>query len=354
MPSATPVSPKIRPDESLADSVVFNDIVSAAATLRGIAHRSPVLTSRAIDTLTGASVMLKCESFQRVGAFKFRGAYNAISQLPGNANGVLAYSSGNHAQGVALASAMLGVRAVIVMPADAPAVKIAATRGYLEAGGAQTGSVKGSEVVTFDPATTVREELGARIAEERGLAIVPPYDHPHIIAGQGTAAMELIEDHGPFDALYVCCGGGGLLSGSAIASRAMQPGCRVVGVEPELGDDVTESFRTGVLHAVHRPPTIADGARTPRPGRYTFPIIRRDVDAMMTVADDELRSAMRLVFERMKLVVEPSGVLGLAGVLRDAKERPELVRGRRIGVLLSGGNVDPAEFSGLISGGGRA
>ncbi|MGP1272231.1 MAG: threo-3-hydroxy-L-aspartate ammonia-lyase [Phycisphaerales bacterium] len=330
----------------MTDCVTIEDVHAAAERISGSAVRTPVMTSRSLDAMVGATVLLKCESFQRVGAFKFRGAYNALSRLAASGRGALAYSSGNHAQGVALASAMLGVRAVIVMPANAPAVKVAATRGYLACGG-----VEGSEVVTYDPSTTVREELGAEIAERLRLTIVPPYDHPHIIAGQGTAALELFEDAGSLDDFFVCCGGGGLLSGCAVVAKAVAPACRVVGVEPSLGDDVTQSFRTGRLHEVRNPDTIADGARTPRPGRHTFALVHTHVDEMMTVEDDELRRMMRFAFERMKLVVEPSGVLGLAGLVRRSQEQPESVRGRRIGVLISGGNVDPAVFSALIDGG---
>lgn len=320
----------------------MHDIRAAAETIAPHAVRTPVMTSRALDERLGATVLLKCESFQRVGAFKFRGACNAISRLPSDAAGVLAYSSGNHAQGVALASSMLGVRAVIVMPENAPAVKLAATRGYLERGG-----IEGSRVVTYDPRSTVREQLGAEIAERERLVIVPPYDHPHVIAGQGTAALELIEDHGPLDALFVCVGGGGLLSGSAIAARSMTPACKVIGVEPELGDDAARSFRDRTLHTVNNPPTIADGARTPHLGRYTFPLALTHVDDIMTVSDDELRAEMRFCFERMKLVVEPSGVLGLAGAIK----RRAALRGQRVGVIVSGGNVDAEAFSAIIAGG---
>ncbi|MEO1534262.1 MAG: threo-3-hydroxy-L-aspartate ammonia-lyase [Planctomycetota bacterium] len=338
MPTPVPTEP----DFSLVGAVTFDDVVAAAETIRAHAIRTPVMTSRTLDERVGATVQLKCESFQRVGAFKFRGACNAISRLDDDAAGVLAYSSGNHAQGVALASALLRKRAVIVMPENAPAVKLAATRGYLEQGG-----IEGSRVVTYDPQTTVREELGAEIAEREGLTVIPPYDHPHVIAGQGTAAMELIEDHGPLDALFVCVGGGGLLSGSAIAVKAMNPACRVIGVEPELADDAARSFRDRTLHTVRNPPTIADGARTPQMGRYTFPLVLTHVDDIITVSDDELRHEMRFCFERMKLVVEPSGVLGLAGLLRERSS----FEGRRVGVIISGGNVDPASFSSIVADG---
>ena len=330
------------PDFSLVGAVTFDNVVGAAETIRPHAIRTPVMMSRTLDERVGSSVLLKCESFQRVGAFKFRGACNAISRLDADAAGVLTYSSGNHAQGVALASALLGKRAVIVMPANAPAVKLAATRGYLEQGG-----IEGSRVVTYDPQTTVREELGAEIAEREGLTVIPPYDHPHVIAGQGTAALELIEDHGPLDALFVCVGGGGLLSGCAFAAIAMIPSCRVIGVEPELADDAARSFRDRTLHTVRNPPTIADGARTPQMGRYTFPLALQHVDDIITVSDDELRHEMRVCFERMKLVGEPSGVLGLAGLLREKSD----FKGKRVGVIISGGNVDPASFSAIVAGG---
>ncbi|MEM1071791.1 MAG: threo-3-hydroxy-L-aspartate ammonia-lyase [Planctomycetota bacterium] len=340
---ATPVEPAVEPDLSLVQAVTLEDVVDAASTIAPHVRRTPVMTSRTLDAMAGGTLLLKCESFQRVGAFKFRGACNALSRLPDGAAGVLAYSSGNHAQGVALASALLGVRAVIVMPSNAPDVKLAATRGYLERGG-----VDGSEVVLYDPETTVREMLGAELAEERGLVVIPPYDHPHIIAGQGTAALELIEDHGSLDALYVCCGGGGLLSGCAVAAKALHSGCRVVGVEPAMADDAAMSFRTGRLHAVRNPATIADGARTPSLGRYTFPLVRAHADDIVTVGEDAIRSAMRLAFERLKLVVEPAGALALAGVLRS--DQHQRVRGKRVGVIVSGGNVDAEAFSAIVGG----
>lgn len=335
-------SPPTEPDFNLVGAVTLDDIITAAATIRPFASRTPVMTSRTLDERVGASVFLKCENFQRVGAFKFRGACNAISKLRDDAAGVLAYSSGNHAQGVALASSLLGVRAVIVMPENAPAVKLAATRGYLERGG-----IDGSRVVTYDPQSTSREALGAELAEREALTVIPPYDHPDVIAGQGTAALELFEDHGPLDTLFVCVGGGGLLSGCAVAAKALNPGCRVIGVEPELADDAARSFRTRTLHTVHNPPTIADGARTPSLGRYTFPLALTHADEIMTVPDDALRAAMRFCFERMKLVVEPSGVLGLAG----AVHRRGDLSGQRVGVIISGGNVDPNEFSAILGGG---
>ncbi len=307
--------------------VSYDDVAAASRRLAGQAHRTPILTSRQVDDRTGCRVYFKCESFQRVGAFKFRGAYNAISQLTAEQKrqGVLAYSSGNHAQAVALAARLLGTTAVIVMPQDAPQVKLEATRGY------------GGEVVTYDKHTTVREELAARIAQERGLAVIPPYDHPHVVAGQGTAAKELIEDVGPLDYLFVCVGGGGLISGCALAADALSPGCRVIGVEPEAGDDATRSFKTGTLQRVHNPDTIADGARTPSLGQITFPLVLRYVHDMVTVSDRELLAAMLYVWERMKIMIEPTGALSAAALF---ERRVSVPHGARVGVIISGGNVD--------------
>lgn len=323
--------------------VTFDDVRHAAERICAHAHRTPVMTSRTVDEQLGGHALFKCECFQRIGAFKFRGACNAVAQLDRvRSPGIITWSSGNHAQAIALAAALHDVPATIVMPANAPAVKLAATRGYL------AGAPAGSEIVIYDPATQVREEVGHQIAEERGLTIIPPYDHPHVIAGQGTAALELIEDHGPLDLLFVCVGGGGLLSGSAIATKALLPDCAVIGVEPELADDATRSFRTGTLQSVHNPPTIADGARTPSLGHYTFPLVLRHVDDMMTVSDEELLAAMRLVWERMKVLIEPTGALALAGALRVAREAPDRLRDRRIGVIFSGGNADFAAILPLL------
>ena len=306
--------------------VSFEDVKAAAGRLAGIAHLTPVATSRTLDERLSARLFLKCENLQRAGAFKFRGAYNAVSKLTAEerARGVLTYSSGNHAQATALACRLLGARATIVMPENAPAAKRRATEGY------------GARIVAYDPAREKREEVAERLRREGDPVLIPPYDHADVIAGQGTAALELFAQAGPLDLLLVCCGGGGLLSGSALAARALAPGCRVVGVEPELGDDATRSFRTGVLQSVSNPATIADGARTPSLGTLTFPLVRQHVDDMATVSDDDLVRAMRFVWERMKLVVEPTGVLGLAAALSGRVE----VRGQRVGVILSGGNVD--------------
>jgi threonine dehydratase len=306
--------------------VTFDDIVSAAARIAGVAHHTPVATSRLLDAACGNRMFLKCENLQRAGAFKFRGAYNAVSCLSEaeRARGVITHSSGNHAQALALVGQILGVRATIVMPQNAPPQKLAATRDY------------GAEIVLYDPEKARREAISKALAEEHGYVLIPPYDHPRIIAGQGTAAKELIEDTGPLDYLFVPCGGGGLLSGSAIAARHLSPGCKVIGVEPAAADDATRSFKTGVLHTVHNPDTIADGARTPYLGQYTFPLVRQYVDDMLTVSDDDLIRAMHFVWTRLKLVVEPTGVLGLAAVFNHRYP----VEGQRVGVILSGGNVD--------------
>jgi threonine dehydratase len=306
--------------------VTFEDVASAAQRIAGIAHRTPVATSRLLDEACGNQMFLKCENLQRVGAFKFRGAYNAISRLPDadRVRGVVSYSSGNHAQAVALVCQILRIQATIVMPSTAPDAKLAAVRAY------------GAEIVLHDPETTSREEIARALAARKGSTVIPPFDHPDIIAGQGTAALELFESVGQFDYLFVPCGGGGLISGSALAARRMAPGCKVVGVEPEAGDDATRSFRTGTLQSVHNPDTIADGARTPSLGKLTFPLIRQNVDDMTTVTDEDLIRAMHFVWSRLKLVVEPTGVLGLAAVFNHRYP----VSGRRVGVILSGGNVD--------------
>jgi threonine dehydratase len=306
--------------------VTYDDVAAAADRIAGHAHRTPVLSSRAVDERTGAHVVFKCENFQRMGAFKFRGAFNALSQLSPSERkrGVLAFSSGNHAQAVALAGRELGIPATIVMPKNAPRVKLDATRGY------------GAEVVLYDPASEDREEVSLRLATERGLALIPPFDHPHIIAGQGTAAKELLEDAGALDFLFVPCGGGGLISGSALAAAELAPGCRVIGVEPQAGDDATRSFKTKTLQTCRNPDTIADGARTHSLGKLTFPLVLALVNDMTTVNDAELWRAMLLLWERMKIVVEPTGALGAAGLF----ERGYDVAGKRVGVIVSGGNVD--------------
>ena len=308
----------------------FADIEDAAARIRSVAHQTPVLTSRSVNDRTGATVFFKCENFQRGGAFKFRGAYNALAQLSveERRRGVVTYSSGNHAQAIALPGRVLGIPRVIVMPSDAPSVKRAATEGY------------GGEVVPYDRDREDREAIGKRLARERGLALIPPYDHPHIIAGQGTAAHELLQEVGALDYLFVPCGGGGLLSGSALAARALAPDCVVVGVEPAAGDDATRSFRTRQLQIVHNPQTVADGARTSSLGTLTFPLVLQYVRDMATVDDPPLLGAMFYLWERLKIVVEPTGALGAAAMF----ERTAQIAGTRVGVIISGGNVDLSEM----------
>ncbi len=313
----------------------YADVETAAARLKGIAHRTPALTSRTADERTGASLVFKPENLQRMGAFKFRGGYNAISALsPAQKKaGVLTFSSGNHAQAIALSGQLLGVPTTIIMPEDAPAAKMAATRAY------------GGEVILYDRYTQDRLEIGARLAAERGLALIPPYDHPDVIAGQGTATKELIEDAGPLDMLLVCLGGGGLLAGAALAAKALNPACKVYGVEPEAGNDGQQSFRSGKIVTIAVPKTIADGAQTPFLGDYTFPIIRELCEDIVTVSDAALVEAMAFFAERMKLVVEPTGCLAAAAAFTGAVP----VKGRRVGVILSGGNVDLASFARLVA-----
>jgi threo-3-hydroxy-L-aspartate ammonia-lyase len=312
----------------------FADVERAAQQIAGVAHRTPVITSRTVDTRTGAHVFFKCENFQRAGAFKFRGAYNALSRLSPDERrrGVVTFSSGNHAQAIALAGQVLEIPRVIVMPSDAPAVKVAGTRGY------------GGEVVLYDREREDREAIGKRLAVDRGLVLIPPYDHPHIIAGQGTAALELLEDTGPLDLLCAPCGGGGLLSGTALAASGLSPDCRVIGVEPAAGDDATRSFKTKSLQTVSNPQTVADGARTPSLGSLTFPLVLQHVSDMTTVSDDRLLRTMFFLWERLKVVVEPTGALAAAAIL----EGGLAPRGSRVGVILSGGNVDVSQISGWI------
>jgi threo-3-hydroxy-L-aspartate ammonia-lyase len=305
----------------------YDDIAAAHERIRAAARRTPVLTSATIDAMTGAQVHFKCENFQRMGAFKFRGAYNALSQLPAEqkSKGVVAFSSGNHAQAVALSGKLLGIPAVIVMPSDAPKVKLDATRGY------------GAEVVLYGARGENRQKIAEGLAAQRGMTLIPPFDHPHIAAGQGTAAKELIEDAGPLDLLLVPCGGGGLLSGCAVAAKRLSPRCRVIGVEPAAGDDGARSFQSKTLVTIDPPDTIADGARTTSLGpRVTFPLILQYVDAFLTVTDDELLESMFLLWERMKIVVEPTGALAACALLHGKLE----AKGRKVGVVLSGGNVD--------------
>jgi threonine dehydratase len=305
--------------------VTYDDVAAAHERIRAQARRTPALSSATIDGLTGAKVFFKCENFQRMGAFKFRGAFNALSQLDPDQRrrGVVAFSSGNHAQAVALAGKLLGIPRVIVMPTDAPAVKLGATLGY------------GAEVVRYGKGEK-RDEVARKISEERGLTLIPPFDHPHVIAGQGTAAKELIEDIGPLDLLLVPCGGGGLISGCALAARALSPSCKVIGVEPASGDDATRSFRTGKLVVIETPDTIADGARTTSLGKLTFPLVLENVSEMLTVTDEELLRTMFFLWERMKILIEPTGALAACALIESKLQTQD----RKIGVILSGGNVD--------------
>jgi threonine dehydratase len=305
--------------------VTYDDVAAAHERIRAQARRTPALSSATIDGLTGAKVFFKCENFQRMGAFKFRGAFNALSQLDPDQRrrGVVAFSSGNHAQAVALAGKLLGIPRVIVMPTDAPAVKLGATLGY------------GAEVVRYGKGEK-RDEVARKISEERGLTLIPPFDHPHVIAGQGTAAKELIEDIGPLDLLLVPCGGGGLISGCALAARALSPSCKVIGVEPASGDDATRSFRTGKLVVIETPDTIADGARTTSLGKLTFPLVLENVSEMLTVTDEELLRTMFFLWERMKILIEPTGALAACALIESRLQTQD----RKIGVILSGGNVD--------------
>ncbi|MDZ7863327.1 threo-3-hydroxy-L-aspartate ammonia-lyase [Acidovorax sp.] len=314
----------------------YDDVVAAAGRIAGIAHRTPVLTSRILDEELGAQVFFKCENLQRMGAFKFRGAYNALAQFDATQRkaGVIAFSSGNHAQGIALAARELGMPATIVMPQDAPAAKVAATQGY------------GANVVFYDRYTQDREQITRDLAERDGLTMIPPYDHADVLAGQGTAAKELFEEVGELDAFFVCLGGGGLLSGSALSTRALSPKCKLYGVEPEAGNDGQQSFRSGSIVHIDTPQTIADGAQTQHLGNITFPIIRRDVDDILTVSDAQLVDAMRFFATRMKLVVEPTGCLGFAA----ARARAAELKGKKVGVLISGGNVDMERFCSLLAG----
>ena len=321
-------------------AISFDDIAAAAQRLAGIAHRTPVIRSSTADAISGAQLHFKCENLQRMGAFKFRGAYNALSRFTPvqRRSGVVAFSSGNHAQAVALAGRLLGIPAVIVMPSDAPAAKLAATRGYL-------AGQPGSEVLLYDRFTEDREAIAAKLAGERGMTLIPPYDHPDVMAGQGTAAMELIEQAGPLDALVVCVGGGGLVSGCAVAAHHLAPGIVVHGVEPEAGNDTQLSLARGEIVHIETPKTIADGAQTQHSGRRTFPVIQALVSGIVTVSDAQLVEAMRFFASRMKLVVEPTGCLAAAAVLSKVLD----LKGQRVGVIVSGGNVDVARYAQLLA-----
>ncbi len=322
-----------------------DDIAAAQRRLQGHAHRTPVLTSRTADERTGAQVFFKCENLQRMGAFKFRGAFNALAQFTPEQRqrGVIAFSSGNHAQAVALSARLLGMPSVIVMPHDSPAAKLAATRGY------QQGQPV-SEVVIYDRYTEDREAIGRRLADERGMTLIPPYDHPHVMAGQGTAAAELLEDTGPLDLLLVCVGGGGLISGCAVAAQAASPGTVVIGVEPEAGNDTQQSLALGRIVHIDTPRTIADGAQTQASGKLTFPVIQRLVQGIVTVSDEQLVRTMRFFAERLKMVVEPTGCLAAAALLEGVVP----AKGQRVGVIVSGGNVDLARYAELIGGAASA
>jgi threonine dehydratase len=314
----------------------YADVEAAAGRLRGHAHRTPVLTSQTLDAAFGAAVFLKCENFQRMGAFKFRGAFNALSSLDATtrARGVIAFSSGNHAQAVALAARLLGIRATIVMPRDAPAAKVEATVSY------------GGRVVAYDRYNESREAIAQRLAEESGGTVIPPFDHPDVIAGQGTAAAELIAECGPLDSLFVPLGGGGLLAGSLLAAQALLPACKVYGAEPQAGNDGQRSLRQGSIVRIDVPRTIADGAQTQSLGSLTFEIIRHGAADILTATDEELIECMRFLAERMKIVVEPTGCLGFAA----ARSRRAALAGQRVGIILSGGNVDAARFAALVGG----
>ena len=329
-------------------AITFDDVARAARNLAGHAHRTPVLTSRTADARTGARVFFKAENLQRMGAFKFRGAFNALAHFSPEqrARGVIAYSSGNHAQAIALSARLLGMPSVIVMPKDAPATKLAATRGYQEGQPA-------SEVVLYDRYTEDREAIGRRLAQERGMTLVPPYDHVHVMAGQGTAALELVEqvrelDGGGLDALLVCVGGGGLIAGCAVAAHHLVPGVQVWGVEPEAGNDTQRSLAEGRIVHIDTPQTIADGAQTQHSGTLTFPVIQALVSGIVTVSDAQLVEAMRFFAERMKIVVEPTGCLAAAALFERAIGLPDL-RGARVGVILSGGNVDVRRLAELLA-----
>lgn len=313
----------------------YADVVAASQRLEGHAHKTPVVTSRTVDEELGATVFFKCENLQRMGAFKFRGAFNALSKFDAHQRraGVVAFSSGNHAQAIALSAKLLGIPATIVMPKDAPIAKIEATKGY------------GGQVVLFDRYTEDREQISNDLAIKNGMTLIPPFDHPDVIAGQGTAAKELFDEVGDLDAFFVCLGGGGLLAGSALATRVLSPNCKLYGVEPEAGNDGQQSFRAGSIVHIDVPRTIADGAQTQHLGRYTFDIIRRDVDDILTVSDAQIIERMRFAASRMKLIIEPTGCLGFAAAL----QMKEQLQGKRVGVLISGGNVDIERFCSLIA-----
>lgn len=316
-------------------AIEYSDVVAASERLQGHAHRTPVLNSSYVDRVTGAQVFFKCENLQRTGAFKFRGAFNAVARLsvPDRARGVLSYSSGNHAQALALAASLHHTKAVIVMPQDAPQIKVIATKN------------SGAEIVPYDRRTEQREDIALRIGKDRHLTLIPPFDHPDVMAGQGTACKELLEEVGPLDYLFVPVGGGGLLAGCAVAAAALSPGCKVIGVEPEAGNDAQQSFRLGKLVDIEMPMTIADGAQTTRMGELTFPIMQRYVHGMACVSDAQIVWSMQILAEQMKLIVEPTGCLGAAALLQCTSQ----TRDARVGVILSGGNIDLSTFGRLAA-----
>lgn len=313
---------------------MFEQVLAAKKRLKGYANVTPIMASRTLNRLVGAEVYFKCENFQRIGAFKFRGAFNSISQLSKaeKDRGVITYSSGNHAQAVAIVGQMLNIQTTVVMPNDAPATKLAATEGY------------GATIVQYDPDKASREDIAKELEATNGFTMIPPFDHMEVIAGQGTAALEMFEELGNLGMLLVPCGGGGLLSGSAISAKGMSPNCRTIGIEPELADDATQSFKTKKLHWVKNPPTIADGTRTPSLGKITFPLVLEYVDDMKTVSEEAIIDAVKFLFYRMKLVVEPSGALGLAALLSRI-----VVPEGRIGIILSGGNIDSATMITILN-----
>ncbi len=313
---------------------MFNQVLKAKERLKGFSKRTPVVTSKTLDEITKANIFLKCENFQRMGAFKFRGAFNAMSQLKdeGKSSGVITYSSGNHGQAVALVGKILGIKTTVVMPKNAPEIKRKATAGY------------GAEIIEYDSSIQQREEITSEIQKKNGSTLIPPFDHSDVIAGQGTAALELLEELNQLDFLLVPCGGGGLLSGSAIAAKGFYPKCKVIGIEPEVADDATKSFRTKILHTVKNPPTIADGTRTASLGKITFPLILEYVDDMQTVSEKAIIDAVKFLFYRMKLVVEPSGALGVAALLSGAVN----LNGK-VGIIISGGNIDAATMTFILN-----
>ena len=319
----------------MALAINFDDVAQAALRLNGVANRTPVLTSRTANEMSGAELFFKCENFQRMGAFKFRGAYNALAQFTPEQKkrGVCAFSSGNHAQGIALSAQILKMPAAIVMPFDSPAVKIAATRGY------------GAEVITYDRYKEDREAIGRRLAEERGMTLIPPYDQAHVMAGQGTAALELLQEVDQIDTLIVCLGGGGLISGCAVAAKHLNPKIRVIGVEPEAGNDAQQSKAAGKIIKIETPKTIADGAQTQAVGNLTFPVIQALVDDIVTVSDAQLIEAMRFAASRMKMVIEPTGGLAMAAAMQGAVN----VKGQRVGIIISGGNVDITQLANFLA-----